>query len=70
MDGSSIRANSGSPCDLNQDGATTITDVQGMVNQAIGMAACAADLNKDGACNIVDVQRVVNAALGGPCVSP
>ena len=59
----------GSACDLNQDSATNISDVQLAVNQAIGTAACTADLNKDGACNVIDVQRVVNAALGGTCVS-
>ena len=59
----------GSACDLNGDGATNVVDVQGMVNQAIGVAACTADLNRDGACNVIDVQRVVNAALGGQCVS-
>ena len=60
----------GSACDLNQDGTTNIVDVQGMVNQAIGVTPCSADINKDGACNIIDVQRIVNAALGGACVSP
>ena len=59
----------GSACDLNHDGVTNVVDVQGMVNQAIGVAACTADLNRDGLCNVIDVQRVVNAAQGGPCVS-
>ena len=58
-----------SPCDVNKDNATNVVDVQGMVNQALGTAACAADINKDGACNVIDVQRVTNAALGGACVS-
>ena len=61
---------SASPCDVNQDGLTNVSDVQQEVNQAIGVAACTADINQDGMCNVVDVQRVVNAALGGPCVSP
>ena len=54
---------------LCQDGATNVIDAQGMVNRAIGVAACAADLNKNGACNVIDVQRVVNSVLGGPCVT-
>ena len=60
---------SSSACDLNHDGATTVTDVQGMVNQVIGVAACTADINHDTVCNVLDVQRVVNSALGGPCIT-
>ena len=57
-----------SPCDVNGDGATNVSDVQAEVNQALGISACANDINQDGSCNVIDVQRVVNAALGGPCV--
>jgi hypothetical protein len=56
-------------CDVNSSGSTNVSDVQLMVNQAIGAATCTADINKDGACNVIDVQRVVNAALGGQCVT-
>jgi hypothetical protein len=60
----------GSPCDLNNDSATNVSDVQICANQAIGTAACGTgDINKDSACNVVDVQRTVNAALGGQCVT-
>jgi hypothetical protein len=60
----------GSPCDLNSDGSTNVSDVQQSVNQAIGTAACmTGDINKDGNCTVVDVQRTVNAALGGQCVT-
>jgi hypothetical protein len=60
----------GSPCDLNNDSATNVSDVQLCANQAIGAAACGSgDINKDGACNVVDVQRTVNAALGGTCAT-
>jgi len=60
-----------SPCDVSQDNATNVADVQLCVNQGLGSLACGrGDINKDGFCNVVDVQRVVNAALGGQCVSP
>jgi len=60
-----------SPCDVNHDGVTNVTDVQTDVNAALGITACSStyDINKDNVCNIIDVQRVVNAALGGACVS-
>jgi hypothetical protein len=58
-----------SACDVNSDGTTNVSDVQLIVNQAIGVATCSADINKDGSCNVIDVQRVVNAALGGQCVT-
>jgi len=61
-----------SPCDVNQDGATNILDVQQDVNAALGMIAFSSiyDMNKDGLCNVIDAQRVINAALGAQCVSP
>ena len=59
-----------SPCDLDKNGVTNVIDVQGGVNQALGLAACTADINLDQLCNVVDVQRVVTAALGGQCVAP
>jgi hypothetical protein len=60
----------GSACDVNNDNATNVSDVQQCVNQAIGTTACTTgDVNQDSQCNVVDVQRVVNAALGGQCVT-
>jgi hypothetical protein len=59
-----------SACDLNQDGASNVADVQMMVNQALQITPCTTDLNRDGACNVVEVQRVVVASLGGACLSP
>lgn len=51
--------------DVNQDGATNITDVQLAINQTLGLAACTTgDVDKNGSCNVADVQRIVNAALG------
>jgi hypothetical protein len=66
---------SGSPppvsaCDINNDSATNVSDVQLCANQAIGVIGCTTgDINHDSSCNVIDVQRVVNAALGGQCVT-
>jgi hypothetical protein len=56
-----------SPCDVNSDGSTNVSDVQLEVNMALGISSCT---NPSGTCTVVSVQRVVNAALGGTCVSP
>ncbi|MEK7234471.1 MAG: hypothetical protein AAB268_11690, partial [Elusimicrobiota bacterium] len=55
-------------CDLNQDGASNVVDVQLQVLQALGVSLCTSDLNFDGVCNIVDVQKDVNASLGRQCL--
>ena len=57
-----------SPCDLNQDGAVNVVDVQWATNMALGLIGCTASLNGTGVCNIIVVQRVINAALGGTCL--
>jgi hypothetical protein len=54
-------------CDINSDGVVNVVDVQLVLNQSLGLAACTADLDLNGTCDIVDVQRVINAALGGSC---
>ncbi len=57
-----------SPCDVNQDGATNVVDVQGSVNRALGLIPCTTgDIDGNGSCNVVDLQRVVTAVLGGAC---
>jgi endonuclease/exonuclease/phosphatase family metal-dependent hydrolase len=58
-----------SPCDVNRDNVTNISDVQLVVNQALRQATCSTDLNRDGSCNVIDVQRTANAALGRACLS-
>jgi hypothetical protein len=58
-----------SPCDLNQDAATNVADVQVSVNMVLGLTSCTANIVGPGICDIIVVQRVVNAALGGPCVT-
>jgi len=55
------------PCDVNRDGSTNVTDAQATVNQSLGTASPAADLNGSGTVNVVDVQIVINAALGQGC---
>ena len=54
------------PGDINADWNVNISDVQLVVNEALG-AASSNDLNGDGEVNVADVQIVVNAALGLGC---
>lgn len=54
-------------CDFNQEGRTSVTDIQSVVNQVLGGAAANHDLNQDGTVNVVDVQIAINAGLGLGC---
>lgn len=55
-------------CDINQDGAVNVLDVQRMVNVIIGLAPCErGDLDANGRCDVVDLQRIISAVLGGGC---
>jgi hypothetical protein len=56
-----------SPCDINHDGVINIVDLQLVINQVLGLAACTISLNQPGVCNAVDVQIEVNAVLAGTC---
>lgn len=56
-------------CDLNQDGAVNIVDVQLATNMALGKLACTANIVAPGVCNDEVVQRVKDTALGGTCVT-
>lgn len=49
--------------DLNGDGVTNGTDLNIMINQALGRAACTDDQTGDGKCNLMDVIAVVRDAL-------
>ena len=53
-----------SPCDLTQDGSIDILDVDAIVQQALGNAACSNDINSDGLCDIIDAQIVANVGIG------
>lgn len=58
-----------SKCDVHQDGTINATDVQLMVNEALGAAPAANDLNADAVVNVLDVQIDINAALGSACLA-
>jgi RHS repeat-associated protein len=61
------QAASFSKCDIDQDGTTNVADVQGIINQALGVTTPTNNLNGNGIVNVVDVQIVINAALGLGC---
>jgi hypothetical protein len=54
-------------CDVDQDGTTTVSDIQLITNEVIGLAPVVNDLNHDGLINVVDVQITINAVLGHGC---
>jgi len=54
-------------CDLSQDAAVNVVDVQLGVNMALAITPCAAAINGAQVCNVVTVQRVINAGLGLGC---
>jgi hypothetical protein len=55
------------PCDINADQSINVSDVQLIVNEALGVIPASDDLNRDGVVNVSDVQIVMNAALGAAC---
>jgi len=57
----------GFTCDLNGDGATSVADVQLIINEALGVVPATHDLNHDGVATVADIQKVINAALGLGC---
>jgi hypothetical protein len=52
-------------CDLNQDTAVNVIDVQMEINTILGSAQPGIDVNGDGAVNVIDLQLMVNAILAG-----
>ena len=56
-----------SKCDLNQDGALGVPDVQLEINEVLGIITATHDLNADSKINVVDIQIIINAALGLGC---
>ena len=67
----SITANFGVPgfsCAVAGDGTASVTDVQFIIYEALGISRPADDLNRDGVVNLVDVQKVIGAAMGMGCV--
>lgn len=53
-----------SPCDINADQSINVSDVQPIVNEALGVIPASDDLNRDGVVDVSDVQIVINAVLG------
>jgi uncharacterized repeat protein (TIGR01451 family) len=67
----SITANFGVPgftCAVTGDGTASVTDVQLMINEALGIDAPGHDLNRDGVVNLADVQKVIDAMTGLGCI--
>jgi hypothetical protein len=56
-------------CDLSQNLTATVTDVQAIINEALGAVSPVHDLNGDLTVNVVDVQLVINAAVGLGCLA-
>jgi hypothetical protein len=56
-----------SACAVTQDTIVSVTDLQQVINEALGVAPPSNDLNSDGRIDIVDLQIVTTAALGGSC---
>jgi hypothetical protein len=57
------------PCDIGQTGSVNISDVQLVVNEALGTASAVNDLDGDGLVNVVDVQIEISGALGSCIVN-
>ena len=54
-------------CNVTADATASVSDVQRIVNEALGAMPGVDDLNQDGLVNIADVQIVLNATLGKGC---
>jgi hypothetical protein len=73
--GGSVTASASDPttvitkCDLNMDGGLNVSDVQIIINEALGVTGSTNDLNHDGVVNVSDVQIAINAALGLGCTA-
>ena len=66
-----VQVQSGPPCDVTADGNLDVTDVQQVINVALGLPGVTPtgreNVNGDADVNVVDVQLVINGALGGSC---
>ena len=56
-----------SACDLNQDLAVNVIDVQLATNMNLGLRACNANIAGQGVCSPLVIQQITNTALGAPC---
>jgi hypothetical protein len=57
----------GKPCDVGGGATATVSDLQEIINEALGLALPVNDVYHDGVVNAVDVQAVANAVLGLGC---
>lgn len=55
-------------CAVTGDSSPSVTDVQAMINQTLGVAPPVDDMNRDGVVNVADIEKVVSAAIGRGCV--
>jgi len=55
-------------CDVTQSASAYVSDLQYLVNQALGTAAAVDDLNRDGVVNVGDIQMLIGLVLGTACV--
>jgi hypothetical protein len=56
-----------SACAISRNPSICVTDVQQIVNEALGVSSPVNDMNGDGLVNVVDLQIVVNAAMNQGC---
>jgi len=54
-------------CDVKEKGRADVSDIQAILNEALGLASPLNSLQGGGVVNIVDVQILVNAVLGLGC---
>ncbi len=54
-------------CSVSNGTSASVTDAQGLINEALGIASAVDDINADGVVNIADVQIVINAVLNLGC---
>jgi len=54
-------------CNVTGDAVTSVTDVQTIINEALGVIPAVHDLTNDGVVNVVDLQVVTDSALGLGC---
>jgi hypothetical protein len=57
------------PCAIQNGVSVSVSDVQAILNQALGAAPARNDLNLDGLVTVVDTQTVIGAALQSVCTA-
>ena len=62
-----VQATTFTACDIRQTGTTSVSDVQILINEALGVQAPNNDLNGDTTVSVADIQIDINAALNLGC---